>query len=263
MGWIGLKIKSTSSSEDTAETLQLSQDRLPQSSNATSNSIPASLEHSARISDPSWRPSAGRAPQVPAPGRSARCRRRPPPLRGARRLAARLGCPRGAGGLDPWPATPGAPLLSRPAPGGTRPDHPGTPRAGDRGVGAEDEGEGGCPAPPPPSDSLPSAAARSALPVCLTGLQPVQPRAPAFRAPWWSVERQKGRTGAAAAASGSLLRFLPGSLRLPPHPCEWPEGSQLAAGPPPASPAQPMAPPPASRARALLAVEDRAGAVQA
>ena len=127
----------------------------------------------------------------------------------------------------------------------------GPPRAGGCGVSG---GEGGCPASPslPPS-SPPSAAALSAFPaISLTGLPLSSP--PAFRPPCSQSRRRP--TGAAAAASGWLLRFLPGSSGFLSGSSGFPSGSSGFPSPPrvarrkparrlassPTSPLRPMGP---------------------
>lgn len=95
---------------------------------------------------------------------------------------------------------------------------------------------------PPASLRLPAFGRGSVrLPVRLTGLQPASPpRAPAFRAPCGQSCRRP--TGAAAAASGSLLRFLLGSSGFPSplRVAKRKPARRWAASP--ASPAQPMGP---------------------
>lgn len=171
---------------------------------------------------------------MPAPGRSARCRRRPA-LRGVRRLASRLGMP--AGGRRPGPLARHAPVpRSRRAlpPAGRAPTtraRPGPAIA----AGAEDEGEGGCPAPPSlPPDSLPSAAARSASrSVSPASSPPLRRARPLSGLPAVSLaEGRREPPPPPPARSSASSRVPPAS----PHPCEWPGGSQLAAGPPPPLP---------------------------
>ncbi|CAM9919418.1 unnamed protein product [Rangifer tarandus platyrhynchus] len=159
-------------------------------------------------------PGAGAAPPSAEPGDS------PPGW----------GYPRGGGGLDPRPTTlrypaPVAPCPRRDAP--RPPGHaPGRRSRGERRMKVKV----GARLPPA---SQPSAAALSASPSVSPASRPPLRRArPLSGLP--AVSLAGGRREPPPPPAGSSA-----SSRAPlasPHPCEWPGGSQLAAGPPPPLP---------------------------
>lgn len=210
MGWIGFKIKSASRLGDT-KTSPVGQDGLSQSSNVTSTPSPAAVLHSAHISEPQAQPP--RSPRAPGTSAqpSARCRRRP----GTSQDGSPAGDDRAEAAAPTPPTAPGHPRPALALPAGARPGAaPGRRSRSEQSLRAKLGAR--LPAaslhPPRPRPRLrppprPSHRPPARLSANSRAFRP--PRAQCCRRP----------TGAAAAAaSRSLLRFLPSSSGFPSPP---------------------------------------------